>query len=62
MASDRTVNSELYSVEPNIRRMTLSQSPEFLNIKWADIKEVTFDSPDGKKIYVCGAGSDFTID
>ncbi|MEI8281875.1 MAG: WD40 repeat domain-containing protein, partial [Armatimonadota bacterium] len=30
MANDRTVNSELYSVEPSIRRMTLSQTAEFL--------------------------------
>lgn len=51
MASDRTVNNELYAVEPEIKRMTLSQSPEFLNIKWANIKEVTFQAPDGKTIH-----------
>ena len=51
IASDRTINSELYSVEPSIKRMTLSQSPEFLNIKWANIKEVTFKSPDGRTIH-----------
>ena len=51
MANDRTVNSELYSVEPTIRRMTLSQTAEFLNVKWANIKQVSFPGPDGRSIH-----------
>lgn len=51
MASDRKINTELYSVEPEIKRLTMSQTPEFMKIKWADIKEVTFLSPDGRTIH-----------
>jgi len=51
MASDRTVNTELYAVEPEIKRLTLSQTADYMKIKWADIKEVTFTAPDGKTIH-----------
>ena len=51
LASDRTINPELYSVEPDLKRLTLSQTPDFMKLKWADIKEVTFQSPDGKAIH-----------
>lgn len=51
MASDRTVNAELYLVEPKLRRLTESQLPEFSKVKWADMKEVTFQAPDGKTVH-----------
>jgi dipeptidyl-peptidase-4 len=51
MASDRTLNPELYSVEPQIHRLTKSQLPIFNEIKWADFKEVTFPGPDGAAIH-----------
>lgn len=51
MANERIQNSELYAVEPIAKRMTLSQTADFLKIKWADIKEVTFQSPDGRTIH-----------
>ncbi len=51
MASDRTINPELYSVEPQIHRLTKSQLPQFNEIKWADFKEVTFKAPDGETIH-----------
>ena len=51
MANDRTINSELYSVEPSIKRMTMSQSADFLKIRWADIKKVTFKNADGATIH-----------
>jgi len=51
LASDRTINNELYSVEPEIKRLTESQLPEFKKIKWADYKEVTFPGPDGATIH-----------
>ncbi len=51
LASDRTINPELYSVEPQIKRLTKSQLPQFNEIKWADFKEVTFPAPDGTTIH-----------
>jgi dipeptidyl-peptidase 4 len=51
LASNRTINNELYAVEPQGKRLTESQLPEFKKIKWADFKEVTFTSPDGKTIH-----------
>jgi len=51
MASDRTINPELYAVEPSIKRLTKSQLPEFSKLKWADIKEVTFKAQDGHDIH-----------
>jgi len=51
LASDRLINPELYSVEPQIHRLTKSQLPIFDEIKWADFKEVTFPGPDGATIH-----------
>lgn len=51
MASDRKINWELYDVEPKMERLTISQRPEFSQVKWADFKEITFQSPDGKTIH-----------
>ncbi len=51
MASSRTQNAELYSVEPSVRRLTTSQLPEYKTIKWADFKEVTFSGPDGATLH-----------
>ncbi len=51
LASDRTLNAELYSVEPQIHRLTKSQLPAFAAIKWADFKEVSFPGPDGATIH-----------
>jgi dipeptidyl-peptidase-4 len=46
VASSRTMPVELYSVEPAIKRLTVSQLPEFQKIKWAKFQEVTFPGPD----------------
>lgn len=51
LASNRTLNNELYSVEPSMKRLTTSQLPEFSKIKWADFKEVTFKTKDGATIH-----------
>lgn len=51
MAADRTINYELYAVEPTLKRLTESQLPEFKKVDWADYKEVSFQSPDGKTIH-----------
>ena len=51
LASDRTINSELYSVEPTIKRLTESQLDDFKKIKWAEFKEVTFPGPGGQPIH-----------
>ncbi len=51
LAANRTINNELYSVEPSVKRLTESQLPEFAKVKWADYKEVTFKSKDGKTIH-----------
>ncbi len=51
LASDRTINPELYSVEPQIHRLTKSQLPQFSEIKWADVKEVSFPGPEGATIH-----------
>lgn len=51
LASDRTINPELYAVEPRVRRLTKSQLPQFSTIKWADVKEVTFKAKDGATIH-----------
>ncbi|MBS1721351.1 MAG: S9 family peptidase [Armatimonadetes bacterium] len=51
MANNPTLNPELYAVEPKMRRLTESQLPEFQRVRWADVKEVTFQSPDGRTIH-----------
>ena len=64
MASDRTINPELYEVEPRIHRLTKSQLPLFADIKWADFKEVTFPGPEGATIHgllITKPGLDMTV-
>ena len=51
LASNRTLNNELYAVEPSAKRLTESQLPDFKKIEWADFKEVSFPAPDGKSIH-----------
>lgn len=51
MASDRTINAELYAVEPKPRRLTESQSADFAKIKWAKVEEVSFKTADGRMIH-----------
>jgi dipeptidyl-peptidase-4 len=51
LASDRKLNSELYGVEPKVRRLTTSQLPEFEKVKWADVREVSFRAPDGRELH-----------
>ncbi len=46
LAASRTLPTELYSVEPTVKRLTTSQLPEFEKIKWAKYQEVTFPGPD----------------
>jgi dipeptidyl-peptidase-4 len=50
-ASTRKLNGEIYGVEPKLTRLTKSQLPEFDKVRWADYREVTFPSPDGKTIH-----------
>lgn len=50
LASMRTQNPELYGVEPEVKRLTTSQLPEFSQIKWAKMEEVSFKGPDGATI------------
>jgi dipeptidyl-peptidase-4 len=50
MASTRKLSPELYAVEPRQERLTKSQLPEWDQIKWADVKQVSFPAPDGKTI------------
>ncbi|OWU64903.1 MAG: hypothetical protein CBB60_007430 [Armatimonadetes bacterium Cent15-Ar3] len=51
MASARSINNELYAVEPFQKRMTFSQLPEFKKIQWAETKEVSFPTSDGRMIH-----------
>jgi dipeptidyl-peptidase 4 len=51
LASTRTMNAELFSVEPQIRRLTHSQLPEFQKVRWAEHRQVTFKAPDGEIIH-----------
>lgn len=50
LSSSRTLNNELWSVEPSMRRLTESQLPEFKNIPWANFEEVSFKAKDGATI------------
>lgn len=50
MVSSRTLNSELYSIEPSIKRLTQSQLPDFQKIPWANFEEVEFKAKDGATI------------
>lgn len=50
VASERTLNSELYAVEPSMKRLTESQLPEFKKVEWADYQEVEFKAADGKMV------------
>lgn len=51
MASNRTLNNELYAVEPQAKRLTESQLPDFKKVKWAEYKEVSFPGPGGTPIH-----------
>lgn len=51
LASARNINPELYAVEPEMRRLTVSQTPEAKKIQWADFEEVKFPGPDGRMIH-----------
>ncbi len=51
MASNRTLNPEIYAVEPSAARLTVSQTADFKKIQWADFKEVTFPGPEGATIH-----------
>ncbi len=51
LANKRTLNSELYALEPTQRRITTSQLPEFSKIAWADHTPVSFPGPDGRTIH-----------
>ena len=51
LASDRTINPELYAVLPEMKRMTVSQTAEFSKLKMADVKPISFSGPDGSTIY-----------
>lgn len=51
LASNPTINNELYAIEPEFKRLTKSQRPEFEGIQWAESKEVTFPAPDGALIH-----------
>lgn len=50
MASIRQRNPELYSVEPQVKRLTFSQTEEFKKVVWADMEMVQFPGPDGRMI------------
>ena len=51
MVSSRTVPWELYSIEPEVKRLTHSQPAEFDKIKWASMRDVTFKAKDGATIH-----------
>jgi dipeptidyl-peptidase-4 len=51
LASCRTLNNELYSVEPRVKRLTESQLPDFKKVAWADVREVTFPGPEGATLH-----------
>jgi dipeptidyl-peptidase 4 len=51
MASTRTLNSELYAVEPREARLTESQTPEFKQVKWAELRTISFKAPDGQTVH-----------
>jgi dipeptidyl-peptidase 4 len=51
MASSRFQNPELYGVEPEIKRLTTSQLPDFAKVTQADIQEVSFKTADGREIH-----------
>jgi dipeptidyl-peptidase 4 len=51
LVSHRAINPELYSIEPSIKRLTVSQTPEFEKVQWADVELVQFPGPDGKMIH-----------
>ncbi|HVL39161.1 MAG TPA: prolyl oligopeptidase family serine peptidase [Fimbriimonadaceae bacterium] len=51
MASSRTQPTELYGVLPEVRRLTVSQRPEFKQIEWADHTPVSFKAPDGQTVH-----------
>lgn len=51
MGANRKINAELYAVEPEMKRLTHSQMPDFDKVKWADFKEITFKAKDGATIH-----------
>lgn len=48
--NSRKLNSELWSIEPSMKRMTESQLPDFKKIPWANFEEVSFKAKDGATI------------
>ncbi len=51
IASAPGVPWELYSVEPSIKRLTNTPLEDFKKVTWANFEQVTFDGPDGIKMY-----------
>lgn len=50
LANSRKLNNELYSIEPQTKRLTESQRPEFQKIKWANFEQVSFKMKNGETI------------
>lgn len=51
MASDRSINPELYSVLPEKKRITFSQLEAFKKAPQANVKQISFPGPEGSTIY-----------
>lgn len=51
MASKPNLNPELYSIKPQMERLTYSQTEEFNQLEWAEIREVQFPGPDGVTLH-----------
>ncbi len=51
MVGNRTMPSELYSLAPQVKRLTFSPTPAFKTIPWAKVSEVTFPGPEGATMH-----------
>lgn len=46
-----SINPEIYSIKPSVKRLTESQLPEFAKMPWAKPQVISMDAPESGKIY-----------
>ena len=51
MVSGPSTPWELYTIEPDVKRLTDSPLEDFKKVTWADFQEVTFPGPDGTTLH-----------
>lgn len=51
LGNSRTLPRELFSIEPEMKRLTVSPGKDFERVKWAEFTPVSFSGPEGRTIH-----------